>query len=325
MKLVSIIVPVYNVELFLKKCVNSILNQTFSNIEVILVDDGSTDSSKNICKQFQQIDSRIRVITKINGGLSDARNAGLDVATGDYIIFVDSDDYVNENFVMKLVKSLEKNSAEIAICGFNVVKATNNYEETLDSTAGVFSGRELLSKIMGVRGYRYVVAWNKIYKRSLFQYIRFDKGKVFEDEYICSRLLFNVSRVCVVNQPLYNYVQRESSITKSDLSWEKINMKKEMYIQRIDFFKEHQDEMLVRKAEVTFSNWIIEILGRKQIKKVVPKDELKSIKQIFRKMDINILINSNVSLLVRGQEFVGMFNVPMAAKIKHVLLSIKRG
>ena len=116
--LVSVIVPIYNVEKYLRKCVDSILNQTYKNLEIILVDDGSPDNCGNICDEYALSDSRIRIIHKKNGGLSDARNAGLDIARGNYILFVDSDDYIDETMVEKLYEALEKEKAEMSLCSF---------------------------------------------------------------------------------------------------------------------------------------------------------------------------------------------------------------
>ena len=164
--LVSIVVPVYNVEKYLKKSIESILNQTYDNLEVLLVDDGSTDSSGEICDSFIKVDSRIRVFHKENGGLSDARNFGIEHMKGQYVSFIDSDDYISKDYVWKLYSSIKNNDSEVSICSFSLVDETGEKikDELLDSGEVSLSGQQILEKALTADGYRYVVAWNKLYR-----------------------------------------------------------------------------------------------------------------------------------------------------------------
>lgn len=208
--LISIVVPVYNVEKYLEECVNSIFKQTYKNLEIILVDDGSKDSSSTMCDELAKKDYRVKVIHKENGGLSDARNVGIENSTGKYIQFVDSDDFIEENMVEILYKDILENKADVAMCSHYIYK---DGEKTTDATykKEIFNKIEVLQEILldeKVRSY----AWNKLFKKSLFDEIRFPKGKVFEDIYTISPILKKSEKVVLNDIPLYYYRQREGSI-----------------------------------------------------------------------------------------------------------------
>ncbi len=220
-KLISVIVPVYNVELYIEKCVESICNQTYTSIEVILVDDGSTDSCPQKCDNFAKSDTRIKVIHKKNGGLSDARNVGIDLANGDYLMFVDGDDYIDENMCQVLLDTLEKYGADISICNFkyvgeNLADEFVQMNQHMPIKDEVISGRRVIeNKVMGPQSWYWVVAWNKLYSRRLFESVRFPKGKTHEDEFIFHEIFMQCRGVACTSQALYLYVQRGNSIMNS--------------------------------------------------------------------------------------------------------------
>ena len=208
--LISVIVPVYNVEKYLEECINSIINQTYKNLEIILVDDGSKDNSSRICDELSKKDSRIRVIHKENGGVSDTRNVGILNSTGKYIQFADSDDFMEDNMIETLYKDIVESKAEVAMCSYylfkNGIKTTDaNYEKE------IYNKEQILGEILldeKIRSY----AWNKLFKKNLFDEIQFPNGKVFEDIYIIPRVLEKSEKVVFNNTPLYYYRQREGSI-----------------------------------------------------------------------------------------------------------------
>ncbi|MFR9431364.1 glycosyltransferase family 2 protein, partial [Streptococcus pneumoniae] len=215
--LISIVVPVYNVEKYLKKSIESVLNQTYQNIEILLVDDGSTDSSGKICESFSKVDPRIRVFHKENGGLSDARNFGIEQMKGQYVAFIDSDDYISKDYVWKLYSSIKNNDSEVSICSFLLVdeKGEKIKDELLDSGKICLTGQQILEKVLTADGYRYVVAWNKLYRSTLFEKLKFKKGMLYEDEFLNYPLFWDCKRVSIVEEPLYLYVQRKGSIVQS--------------------------------------------------------------------------------------------------------------
>ena len=211
--MVSVIVPVYNVERYLRKCIESILNQTYQDLEVILVDDGSKDCSGNICDEYAAKDARIRVIHKENGGLSDARNCGIDVAKGEYLLFVDSDDFIHSQMLEVLYDAMQDIGADISVCNFlNVPEGQDLQQETItDPSRHIYREQEKLAQLY-VNNLVTVVAWNKLYSRRLFQTLRYPKGRLHEDEFVIHRLLFEARSVVYVDVVLYYYVQRQNSI-----------------------------------------------------------------------------------------------------------------
>lgn len=220
--LISVIVPVYKVEKYLDKCVQSIIGQTYRNLEIWLVDDGSTDKCPLMCDAYAQMDSRIKVIHKTNGGLSDARNVAINVATGDYILFVDSDDYIEQNHVATLYEGLVKNNADIAIntaCFF----FENEIPTPAHSERKCLSTGRLAVKSMFYQELYDTTAWGKLYKRTLFESgIRYPKGLLFEDLPTTYRLLLNADRVYFEDIQSYFYLMRNDSIEGSAISEEKI-------------------------------------------------------------------------------------------------------
>ena len=178
-RLVSVIVPVYKVEFFLRRCVESILKQTYQNMEIILVDDGSPDRCPQICDSFCRKDTRIRVIHKKNGGLSDARNVGIEAAKGEYLCFVDSDDYIQSTMLEHLVKAVDSAGVNLAITNLKTVDEHGNRVFRVEQSPimdGIFPAEELLPKLYQEMGWYYIVAWNKLYHRSLFEKLRFPVG-----------------------------------------------------------------------------------------------------------------------------------------------------
>lgn len=211
-KLISVIVAVYNIESYVEKCIESIAEQTYGKIELILVDDGSTDKSGVICDRYAEEDSRIRVIHKQNGGLSDARNHGLDAAKGDYIGIVDGDDWVHPQMYEIMAAKLVETGADMCTCwyersdsGFADVKLDAN-----DLDVKVLSGADALIDIETP----HVVAWNKLYKRELFDGIRYPVGRYHEDEFVAHRIFRKCNGIAVVDPhyPLYFYTDRGDSI-----------------------------------------------------------------------------------------------------------------
>lgn len=212
--MISVIVPVYKVEPFLDDCVKSILAQSFTDFELILVDDGSPDSCPAMCDLWAEKDSRIRVIHKENGGLSSARNAGLDVMRGEYLTFIDSDDTVSDDYLEKLYNALTEYNADVSVCGL----IWRNSKSKCESKAPtVVSGREtLLDPSIGSDTRISVVsACTKLYKRHLFDNIRFPLGKLHEDQFVTYRVLYPCKTVAVIYETLYCYRDNSSSITHS--------------------------------------------------------------------------------------------------------------
>ena len=218
--LISIIIPVYNVEKYLKECLNSVINQTYTNLEIILVDDGSTDSSGQMCDEFAKKDNRIKVIHKQNGGLSSARNAGLDVMSGEYLAFVDSDDMVDEAYIATLFDLIKKYDTKIAMCYFQKFKNTKDIEnfKNLDCKYFVLSSEEVFKYTFSFHSMFMTVVWTNLYHKEIFANLRFSEGILFEYTDIYYEIVEqqNINKtIAVTNKKLYFYRQQESSIMKT--------------------------------------------------------------------------------------------------------------
>ena len=211
--LISVIVPVYNVQKYVRKSVESILQQTYKNLEIILVDDGSTDESGKICDMLARSDNRVTVIHKKNGGLSDARNAGLDRATGELIGFVDSDDYIEKNMYEVLEERMRINEADISCCGRYVVQESDGTKTPyfiLDREQ-ILSPCQAIGKLL-VWDSCDSAAWDKLYKVKLFKGRRYPFGVLHEDLNFTSKLFSESDKIVLTGMPLYNYLIRENRI-----------------------------------------------------------------------------------------------------------------
>ncbi len=214
---ISIIVPVYNVEKYLNKCLDSILAQTFEDYELLLIDDGSSDKSGNICDEYEKKDKRVKVFHKENGGLSSARNAGIDAACGEYIGFIDSDDYIDNDMFEILYNSLIENHADISVCGVYDCYNDRIERNNVDGKLYVFSDQDALREVLyGKRLQAFAV--NKLYKKEVFNEMRFPVGKIYEDSFLIPSIFANSEKIVLVSVPKYYYQHREGSITSFKFS-----------------------------------------------------------------------------------------------------------
>ena len=271
--LISIIVPVYNVENYLKKCIDSIIAQTYHNLEIILVNDGSTDLSGQICNECAKRDSRIHVYYKENGGLSSARNFGIEKSNGDYIGFVDSDDYIAEDMYDFLLNEINRHDTDMAICGVGDIyngkliepKKCVSFQSPPEEVIKFVLEAEVIS----------VQAWNKLYKKSLFDYIRFPVGKTAEDAFVMIEILDKCRRIAVNTSVKYYYVHRKNSITTRSFS--------EHDFDPIEAYKKNYDIVnkkypaLVYQAEMRLCWAYFYVLDRM----VINKNVIKSHKERF--------------------------------------------
>ena len=249
---ISIIVPVYNVSQYLHACINSIINQTFKELEIILIDDGSTDDSGKICDIYSAIDKRIKVIHQCNSGLSAARNVGIEIATGEYITFIDSDDYISTDYIERLLLGFSKIDIDIVMCDFKTVPedselSDNMQQENLPDNIIGLDNCQVIKEVYKAR-YHGVdfISVAKLYRKSLFKdnNIRFPSGKIHEDAFTTYKLFYASKQVVYLDIPMYFYRIRGGSITTSVFSLkrlDKITATKE----ECDFFlTEKQYELL---------------------------------------------------------------------------------
>lgn len=248
--LISVIVPVYRVEEYLERCVKSILFQTYKNLEVILVDDGSPDQCPAICDACAEKDARVKVIHQENKGLSGARNAGIDAAFGEYLAFVDSDDYVSPHFIEELYQLLQDTGCAIGQCRFSYVKGDGLVEEG-DSAFCIYRGESLMEQLYGPeeKATCFVVAWNKLYRAELFKEtgIRYPEGRIHEDEATTYRLFHEAKKLAFLDRALYGYYTENGGSITSVFSAKRLQWLT-AHEERIAFFKKNGYEKLLPAA-----------------------------------------------------------------------------
>jgi glycosyltransferase involved in cell wall biosynthesis len=239
--LISVIVPVYKVEKYLEKCIESVLKQTYTNLQIILVDDGSPDNCGKICDEYAKKDSRIEVIHKINGGLSDARNVGINRANGRYIGFVDSDDYIKEDMYEKLINLIKEYDADISICNLYDVIDGKEYVRNKDNGIHEYSRIDILKEILldkNIQSY----AWNKLYKKELFDEIKYPIRKKYEDIGTTFYLFEKCNKIVVTSEPEYYYLKRADSLV-NNVTESTILDYTEIIIQRYLYIKQNIKEL----------------------------------------------------------------------------------
>ena len=215
--LISVIVPVYKVEAYLDKCITSIVNQTYTNLEIILVDDGSPDSCPAMCDAWAAKDSRIRVIHKENGGSAQARNVALDVANGAYIAFADSDDMMNVDMIRSLYDVAITQNADIVECGYSLSENEALTQTKALISAEMFEPQAAMLEHISDRIFKQVI-WNKLYKAKLIENVRFVEGKVIDDEFWTYRVIGNAEKVARIDRKLYFYRQQDGSVMHQNYS-----------------------------------------------------------------------------------------------------------
>jgi glycosyltransferase involved in cell wall biosynthesis len=210
-KTISVIVPIFNVETYLHKCIDSILMQSYHNLEIILVNDGSPDNCGKICDEYATKDERIKIIHKKNGGLSDARNAGIRIATGDYVSFVDSDDWLDANTYELIMNKVTQNDADIGEFNINFVYDNEIRLKSINTDKEIYNTEDAMKELIHAKTFQTTV-WNKIYRRDCIAGIEFPFGKTNEDEFWTYQIFSRAEKIVFLNKALYFYRQRSTSI-----------------------------------------------------------------------------------------------------------------
>lgn len=315
---VSIIVPVYKVEKYLPECIDSIVNQTYRNIEVILIDDGSPDKCPQICDNYALQDSRIKVVHKINGGLSDARNKGLNVCNGEYIIFVDSDDIIHKAMVERLVSTLEKENAQIVECSMVRFCNSLNPKSVSEGKVNVYNRTDALRELILDRVFHQTV-WNKIYTKKVIGNNIFPVGKCNEDEFWTYRVIANANKVASLSDTLYYYRQRENSIIHHQYSIKRLDAL-EAKIIRQKFIETYFPEL----SDIAMYNLLISCLyaGQMTIQDMDIKEQQIAwpiISNVYRKIGNSgtILKNQQIPLKQKIWFLMGKLSFESTCKIRN--------
>lgn len=305
---VSIIVPVYNIENYIEGCIKSLINQTYQNIEILLINDGSKDKSFEKCELYSQLDKRIKVISKENGGLSSARNCGLENVTGEYILFVDGDDQINKHTVEILMHTCCEHNFKVDFIQFKY-KEIYNLEEMNDEKAAIsnkfklVTNKEVMFEKLYLLGGEAVSACTKLYKKNLFDNLRFKEGILHEDEYIITDILDRSTNCIYMDASLYYYIMRDGSIIRSNYT----SRKKDIFLsidKRIKYFEEKKYNSLLDR-ELSRYFIILVIMYTNAIKEKYYEDstEIKNRLKALLKKTNSINVNSNMKLLFRLFKF----------------------
>lgn len=292
--MVSVIVPIYNVEKYLKRCIDSILNQTYKNLEIILIDDGSPDKCPEICDEYAQEDDRVIVIHKENGGVSSARNAGLDIAKGEYIGFVDPDDYINYDMYSTMVKKMELFECDAVICGFCQVSEKENKIIRKDSLENkIVSVEECFKELFGFSGLAIKpVVWNKLFKRDIISDLRFCEDiEISEDLLFCVEYLLNCDKIALLEGAFYNNFLRLGSATRSGAkakSIVKTVMVDELVYRKIKFKYASTSDIVLKWTLEDNLGWYNEL------KKYKCSEELREMKKAITKRRYEVLFSKEI-------------------------------
>lgn len=308
MDLISVIIPVYNTEKYISRCLDSIISQTYSYLDIILIDDGSSDNSYFICKMYAQRDPRIRLIHKKNSGVSATRNIGLDISKGDYIIFVDSDDFIGPEHISSLYNSLKEHNADICIGNFQKISQSYSSVDNLDTIyhSTLLDKEQTLVKMC----LQDEISWEvfaKLFKRENIENIRFDVNEAIGEDFTFSYLaLHNSHKICIVPSKSYYYWLREGSATQSGFSQKYLKLWHTW--EKFDEFLSKNYPTLKWCSAYFKIHCSIEILDRlwysKNANKKIEKDTLNVIKENF----FSIILNSRISIKVKVKLILILIN-----------------
>lgn len=300
--MISVIVPIYNVEKYLERCIQSIVNQKYRNLEIILVDDGSPDRCAEICDRWAERDKRITVIHKENAGLAAARNTGIEASSGEYLCFIDSDDFLAPKMLEKLLIALLREEAEVAVCNFvyeyedpNLQKKRNFPQSYQIDHSMVLTGREFMS-LMDHGKYAFCeIACNKLYKREVFADLRYPVGKIHEDEFIFHHLLYPCGRIVCIPTVGYHYYRRKGSITSEG---KHLYNYVEAFLDRCEYLMGMED------MELTLVNEGRLLAGMKKIQRLMKKKEIKSLQAEYFRLICGMYRKAWISVWTVWKRFV---------------------
>lgn len=309
-ELISVIIPIYKVEKYLDRCLNSVVKQTYKNIQIILVNDGSPDNSEEICLKYSKKDKRIKYVKQENAGLSAARNRGVKESNGEYYIFIDSDDYVNIHFVEELYNTLKSNDADIAVCDYKYVYDTEddvNIKVLEKRYVSVFENNNKFYKLYGNNSIQATVAWNKIYKKYIFEKIEYPVGKLHEDEAIICKVFDLAKKVAYTDCEYYYYFQRSDSIMGS-YNFRRCDILYGLN-EKLMFFKKNKMKRLYYYALYDYFYQLLYQYTMIKLNYVDKKSKLKEIIKEIDKYKYEVFFNLYIDPIKRVKIFIKFFMV----------------
>ncbi|MBP5633740.1 glycosyltransferase [Candidatus Saccharibacteria bacterium] len=301
--LITVAVAVYNIEKYVGKCIDSIISQKYRNLEIILVNDGSTDKSGLVCDEYAKKDKRIAVIHQKNGGLSSARNAGIKAAKGEYIAFVDGDDYVDENYISALYDAITEKKADIAIAGHTIIYPNKSIEKK-SSESLLLAPEDALREILYDRNID-ISSWGKLYKKELFANISFPDGQLFEDSATTYKLFIAAKQIVVIPESHYSYFIREGSITNTGFSRKKLDLLKSTKDMADDIVALYPDLKQAAERRLMWAH--LSTLAVMASSKNVPASDRKMVFSYIRANRASVLKDPNIQKRDRMSLYISYF------------------
>lgn len=298
MKKISVVIPVYNVQKYLSECLDSVINQTYKDLQIILVDDGSTDFSGKICDVYAEKDNRITVVHQKNAGAGAAKNTGLELIDGDYFSIIDSDDYIELDMYEKMVNSLEKYNADIVQCLFRNVYVNDSFDRKYKIKSiypKVLTSKRFLKEYL--YDWKYAIFWNKLFKSSLLKEIRFPVGRKIDDEFFTYKLVCNAKKVVNIDNMLYNYRMRKTSVMNENNSDRLIYDRIDCFIERYNYVSDIYpslkkkyltklyDSLLYYKTQVNNTEKLEKYISKIQKPKINKIDKINEIMRYKKLLD----------------------------------------
>lgn len=310
--LISVIIPIYNKEKYLDNCLKSIINQSYKEIEIILINDGSTDSSEEICKRYKSKDNRIKLISTENRGAASARNTGIENAVGKYLSFIDADDYIENTYYETMLDLIKTHNAQIAECGFERINEGEKYTfPKKNQETRVMTRKEALIELYGKDDKEHVktvIMCNKLFESNLFKNIRYISGRIIDDETIIYRLIEQCKRIVETNDILYGYVQSSNSIMRKDFSMKRLDDSITVYDECIEHFKYEPDiQACCLKRAIYFYGEFLE-----KISKSSNIDKKEATKKVIDKFNQKLLqlenLQTEIKEKIKCKEVVDFYN-----------------
>lgn len=303
---IGIIVPIYKVEKYLCRCLDSIVNQSYSNLEIILVNDGSPDNCHEICENYKRNDKRIKVIHQKNMGLSAARNTGLKELQSSFLVFIDSDDYIELDMIEELYKLMKETKSDIVCCGHKQIFDSGNIEELKGNTQiTTYSKKEALSKFLFTNVID-VVSWNKLYKRELFTDIKYPVGKLYEDHFTTYKIIDRAEKITYTSKVLYNYCKRSTSIGGNEYNPKTMQLKEALDEECKFIISEYPD--LKDNINLAYCHWMFVIYNKMLLVDSIDNNFEKFLINKIQESVSKLFFNENLSKTRKLQYLIFLGN-----------------
>lgn len=317
---ISVIVPVYNVDHYLRNCLNSILNQSYKNIEVILVDDGSTDTSGLICDEYAGIDTRIKVIHKKNEGVSSARNVGVDNASGNYIAFVDSDDYILNDYLEYLYKLQKKTNADISCCNFEFIYENTAMIKTKKQEENIleFDSKNALINLLYQKEID-TSLWGKLFESKHVKKHKFPEHKIFEDLAVFYKIVMESDKIVYSNLKKYMYLQRDNSIISANFNSSKLDIIQVVENMCSDILNVYPDIYLATESRIlNMDFYLLRIIDKKNYREIY-----LNLKNDVKRRRKNVLNDKNIKKKTKIAIYISYINVGCVKILYNFLVKMK--